>query len=86
MLSVPSPTEYVPFTGLRRRTALRNVAFLSFFFFHRLEVYFHTCDELLHIWAHAEDLDTLEFALMQVISYIAGPVRTSPIFIVPLCC
>ena len=27
------------------------------------------------MWAHAEDLDTLEFALMQVITYIAGPVR-----------
>ena len=26
------------------------------------------------MWAHAEDLDTLEFALMQVTSYIAGPV------------
>jgi hypothetical protein len=39
----------------------------------RLEAYFHTCDELLHMWAHAEDLDTLEFALMQVITYIAGP-------------
>ncbi|KAH9977632.1 alpha/beta-hydrolase [Lactifluus volemus] len=38
-----------------------------------LEVYFHTCDELLHMWAHAEDLDTLEFTLMQVISYIVGP-------------
>ncbi|KAI0303936.1 alpha/beta-hydrolase [Russula brevipes] len=38
-----------------------------------LEAYFHTCDELLHMWAHAEDLDTLEFTLMQVISYIAGP-------------
>ncbi|KAI9513248.1 alpha/beta-hydrolase [Russula earlei] len=38
-----------------------------------LEAYFHTCDELLHMWAHAEDLDTLEFALMQVIAYIAGP-------------
>lgn len=37
-------------------------------------MYFHTCDELLHMWAHAEDLDTLEFALMQVTSYIAGPV------------
>ncbi|KAH9965771.1 alpha/beta-hydrolase [Russula dissimulans] len=37
-----------------------------------LEAYFHTCDELLHMWAHAEDLDTLEFALMQVIAYIAG--------------
>ncbi len=42
---------------------------------HRLEVYFHTCDELLHMWAHAEDLDTLEFALMQCIAYIVGPVR-----------
>ncbi|KAI0254856.1 alpha/beta-hydrolase [Lactifluus subvellereus] len=38
-----------------------------------LEIYFHTCDELLHMWAHAEDLDTLEFTLMQVISHIAGP-------------
>jgi len=37
-----------------------------------LEVYFHTCDELIHMWAHADDLDTLEFALMQVIAYIAG--------------
>jgi hypothetical protein len=27
------------------------------------------------MWAHAEDLDTLEFTLMQVISYIVGPVR-----------
>jgi len=25
------------------------------------------------MWAHAEDLDTLEFALMQVIAYITGP-------------
>ncbi|KAI0268106.1 alpha/beta-hydrolase [Gloeopeniophorella convolvens] len=38
-----------------------------------LEVYYHTCDELLHMWAHAEDLDTLEFTLMQVLAYIAGP-------------
>lgn len=38
-----------------------------------LEAYFHTCDELLHMWAHAEDLDTLEFTLMQVIAYICGP-------------
>ncbi|KAH9045258.1 alpha/beta-hydrolase [Lactarius pseudohatsudake] len=38
-----------------------------------LEAYFHTCDELLHMWAHAEDLDTLEFALMQVTAYITGP-------------
>ncbi|KAI0307025.1 hypothetical protein B0F90DRAFT_1807732 [Multifurca ochricompacta] len=38
-----------------------------------LEAYFHTCDELLHMWAHAEDLDTLEFTLMQVIAYISGP-------------
>ncbi|KAI9467164.1 alpha/beta-hydrolase [Lactarius psammicola] len=38
-----------------------------------LEAYFHTCDELLHMWAHAEDLDTLEFTLMQVIAYITGP-------------
>ncbi|KAI0005158.1 alpha/beta-hydrolase [Russula compacta] len=38
-----------------------------------LEAYFHTCDELLHMWAHAEDLDTLEFTLMQIITYIAGP-------------
>ena len=29
------------------------------------------------MWAHAEDLDTLEFTLMQVISHIAGPVSTS---------
>jgi hypothetical protein len=27
------------------------------------------------MWAHAEDLETLEFTLMQVASYIAGPVR-----------
>ena len=27
------------------------------------------------MWAHAEDLDTLEFTLMQVIAYITGPVR-----------
>ncbi|KAN0126704.1 Alpha/Beta hydrolase fold [Russula decolorans] len=38
-----------------------------------LEAYFHTCDELLHMWAHAEDLDTLEFTLMQIVTYIAGP-------------
>lgn len=27
------------------------------------------------MWANAEDLDTLEFTLMQVISHLAGPVR-----------
>lgn len=27
------------------------------------------------MWAHAEDLDTLEFTCMQVITYITGPVR-----------
>ena len=27
------------------------------------------------MWAHAEDLDTLEFTLMQVIAYVTGPVR-----------
>ena len=29
------------------------------------------------MWAHAEDLDTLEFTLMQVISHLAGTVRIS---------
>ncbi|KAI0321952.1 alpha/beta-hydrolase [Amylostereum chailletii] len=38
-----------------------------------LEVFFHTCDELLHMWAHAGDLDTLEFCLMQCVLYIVGP-------------
>ncbi|KAI0068617.1 alpha/beta-hydrolase [Artomyces pyxidatus] len=38
-----------------------------------LEAFFHTCDELLHMWAHAEDIDTLEFTLMQVVAYIVGP-------------
>lgn len=32
------------------------------------------------MWAHAEDLDTLEFTLMQVITYIAGPVRILTVF------
>lgn len=44
---------------------------------HRLEAFFHTYDELLHMWAHADDLDTLEFALMQIVSYIVGPVRSA---------
>lgn len=60
-------------------TSVSDVALSStnFFFlvFYRLEVYFHTCDEILHMWAHAEDLTTLEFSLMQVTSYITGPVR-----------
>ena len=47
----------------------------------RLEAYFHTCDELLYMWAHAEDLNTLEFTLMQVVSYIAGPVCISTDFV-----
>jgi len=34
------------------------------------------------MWAHAEDLDTLEFALMQVIAYIAGSVRILTVFVV----
>jgi hypothetical protein len=88
MLSVPSPTEYVPLSDSDvaplYATCLSYVLFL--FLFYRLEVYFHTCDELLHMWAHAEDLDTLEFALMQVISYIAGPVRTPSLFMMSLCC
>jgi hypothetical protein len=58
----------------------------DFFWYHRLEAYFHTCDELLHMWAHAEDLDTLEFALMQVTAYIAGPVRIPTIFFVLVSC
>jgi hypothetical protein len=33
------------------------------------------------MWAHAEDLDTLEFTLMQVISHIAGPVRSPLLFL-----
>ncbi len=55
---------------------------------HRLEAYFHTCDELLHMWAHAEDLDTLEFTLMQIIAYIAGPVRIgipTPLLLLSAC-
>jgi hypothetical protein len=85
MLSVPSPTEYVPLSD--SDVALLYATWPSYLnFFYRLEVYFHTCDELLHMWAHAEDLDTLEFALMQVISYIAGPVRAPPFFMVSLCC
>jgi hypothetical protein len=32
------------------------------------------------MWAHAEDLDTLEFTLMQVITYIAGAVRILTVF------
>lgn len=69
MLSVPSPTECV-FDVRSPFPASLSLILKST----RLEAYFHTCDELLHMWAHAEDLDTLEFALMQVVSYIAGPV------------
>ncbi len=32
------------------------------------------------MWAHSEDLDTLEFALMQIVTYIAGPVRIPTVF------
>jgi hypothetical protein len=63
-------------TFQKERCVLRTEIF--FMSFDRLEAYFHTCDELLHMWAHAEDLDTLEFALMQVTAYIAGPVRAFP--------
>ena len=52
----------------------------------RLEAYFHTCDELLHMWAHAEDLDTLEFTLMQIVTYIAGPVSIPTNFMACSCC
>jgi hypothetical protein len=52
----------------------------------RLEAYFHTCDELLHMWSHAEDLDTLEFTLMQIVTYIAGPVWTPTNFMTCSCC
>jgi len=38
------------------------------------------------MWAHAEDLDTLEFALMQVTAYIAGPVRIPTTFAVLISC
>jgi hypothetical protein len=38
------------------------------------------------MWAHAEDLDTLEFALMQVTAYIAGPVRIPTTFVVLILC
>ena len=68
MLSVPSPTECV------FNVRSPSVVVSDFGINTRLEAYFHTCDELLHMWAHAEDLDTLEFALMQVVTYIAGPV------------
>jgi hypothetical protein len=71
MISVPSPTEYV-----LQSLGATWPSHVEIYF--RLEVYFHTCDELLHMWAHAEDLDTLEFTLMQVISYIVGPVRVTP--------
>jgi hypothetical protein len=86
MLSVPSPTECVSLRLSRLSCSLRNLCpltnFFFFFVFRRLEAYFHTCDELLHMWAHAEDLDTLEFALMQVTAYIAGPVRIPTTFVV----
>jgi hypothetical protein len=36
------------------------------------------------MWAHAEDLDTLEFTLMQIVTYIAGPVRILFVFTIML--
>lgn len=79
MLSVPSPTECVLMSGgMLLSHTLKSP--------NRLEAYFHTCDELLHMWAHAEDLDTLEFTLMQVITYIAGPVRIPAVFATCSCC
>ena len=38
------------------------------------------------MWAHAEDLVTLEFALMQVVSYITGPVCNPTDFVTCSCC
>ena len=38
------------------------------------------------MWAHAEDLDTLEFTLMQIVSYIAGPVCIPTDFMTCSCC
>jgi hypothetical protein len=38
------------------------------------------------MWAHAEDLDTLEFTLMQIVSYIAGPVCIPTDFVTCSCC
>jgi hypothetical protein len=38
------------------------------------------------MWAHAEDLDTLEFTLMQIVTYIAGPVCIPTDFMTCSCC
>ena len=38
------------------------------------------------MWAHAEDLGTLEFTLMQVVSFIAGSVCIPTDFMTCSCC
>ena len=71
LLTVPTPTECV---FCRPEGAFLFRAEAHALIICRLKAYFHRFDESLSLWSNAVDLDSLEHALMEVITFLLGPV------------